>query len=48
MSFLTMICASRHVTAHTFLEIHNEKCDFWHLIVGDFFNDELRTERVRF
>lgn len=32
----------------TFLEIHDEKYDFWHLIVKDSFKSELYTERARF
>lgn len=32
----------------TFLEIHNEKYDFWRLIVEGSFKDEPYTERVRF
>ena len=32
----------------TFLEIHDEKYDFWHLIVKDSFKSELYSERARF
>jgi hypothetical protein len=32
----------------TFLEIHDEKDDFWHLIVKDTFKSKLYTERARF
>lgn len=32
----------------TFLEIHNEKYDFWHLIVEGSFKDQDYTERARF
>jgi myosin-crossreactive antigen len=31
----------------TFLEIHNEKYDFWHLIIDGSFKGELFTEMVR-
>jgi hypothetical protein len=37
-----------HNEDETFLEIHNEKYDFWHLIVEGSFKGELYTERVRF
>jgi hypothetical protein len=32
----------------TFLEIHDEKYDFWRLVVKGSFKDELYTERARF
>lgn len=32
----------------TFLEIHNEKYDFWHFIVDGSFKDEVYMERARF
>jgi myosin-crossreactive antigen len=32
----------------TFLDIHDKQYDFWRLIVGGSFKDEVYTERVRF